>query len=124
MVWIDPGHDLIHNAPDRSNGRELFFLPVAERSGTSAQRRRAHRLGSPVTPNPESDDGGMKMEEEASQLGEGLPSRGEGEANRRCGTTRFNNGGALFSHPCSQWRSLTRCGGDEKRCRGFIPEQG
>jgi hypothetical protein len=36
----------------------------------------------------------MKMKAEASRLGKDLPSRGESEADRRCGTTRFHNGGA------------------------------
>jgi hypothetical protein len=48
-----------------------------------AQRRRAHRLGPPVTPNPESDDDGMKTKVEVNRLGEDLPSRGEGEADQR-----------------------------------------
>jgi hypothetical protein len=124
MVWIDPGHDLIHNAPIDPTARNSSNSQWPNEAAPSAQLQRAHRLGPPVTPNTESDDGSMKTEAEASRLGEGLPSRGEGEADRRCGTVRFNNGGALFSHPCSQWRSLTRHGGDEKWCRGFIPEQG
>jgi hypothetical protein len=80
-IGRSPSHRLPHLAKDGDAGPH----------GGAVHRSTINRC-----PDPESDDGGKKRKAEASRLGKDLPSRGEGEADRRCGIARFNNGGALF----------------------------
>jgi hypothetical protein len=87
--------DLILAALWTIYGAGASFLPRGRtRRQSTHPWQRAHRFGPPVIPNPESDNDSMKTKAEASRLGEDLPSRGESEADRRCGTTRFHNGDA------------------------------
>jgi hypothetical protein len=90
------GLDSVKTRFNRSHSRTNPRLEILLPPSGQTKRRRAHWFGPPVTPNPEPDNGGIKTEEEASRLGEDLPSRGEDEADRRCCTARSNNGGVIF----------------------------